>query len=173
MNLRISRLDAVGILRRIKTPFRAGHVPQDIVENILGDIGVKGILPQLEGLEITGRQLGLVVEHLFKMGHPPLLIHRIAVKAAAEMVVHPAGRHLAQGHIGHVQGLGFAGARGIPQQKIEEHRPGKLGRRAKAAEFGVVFRGNLPEGLGEDLRVDGCCPGILGFLAEMVGNLGR
>ena len=65
---RISRLAAVGILRRIKAPFRAGQIPQDIIENILGDIGVKRVMPQLESFEITDRELSLVVEHLFKWG---------------------------------------------------------------------------------------------------------
>ena len=50
----------------------------------------------LKSVEIGDRQLRLVVEHFFEMRHVPEGIDRVAMKPAAEMIVHSARRHFAQ-----------------------------------------------------------------------------
>ena len=47
--------------------------------------------------QIEGDQKGVIIKHLFKMGHHPGPVHGVAVKAAPQLVVNTAPGHLFQG----------------------------------------------------------------------------
>ena len=66
-------------------------------------VGVERIVRDLKRFQIGDRELRLVVEHLFEMRHEPALVHRIAMKAAAELIVHAAVGHRAQRVERHVE----------------------------------------------------------------------
>ena len=89
--------ETVGIFRGVKAAGRIGHVPAHVIENIARRDLVSGIVSDLKGLEIRAGELGLIVEHFFEVRHMPEFIHRVAVKSAAEVVVHAAVRHLVEG----------------------------------------------------------------------------
>ncbi len=65
----------VGIFSRIETTAGITHIPQDIFGDFMGHRSIPFICCNLEGIKIRIEQLGLIVEHFFKMGYPPLLVH--------------------------------------------------------------------------------------------------
>ena len=91
------------------------------------------------------RELRLVVEHFLEMRHVPEFVDGVAMKAAAEMIVHAARRHLVQREERHAE-RGFAVAavatfaRRDAEEKIERDRARKFRRAAEAAEFVVEVR---------------------------------
>jgi hypothetical protein len=48
----------------------------------------------LEAVHVVAQQLGVVVEHLLEVRNHPALVHAVAVKAAGQLVVDAAARHL-------------------------------------------------------------------------------
>src|ERR1700682_5276594 len=54
------------------------------------------VVRNLKRVKISDRELRLVVEHLFEVRHVPVAIDRVAMKTAAELIVHSAGGHFAQ-----------------------------------------------------------------------------
>ena len=85
---------AVRVLCRVESPLRRGHLPPDIVHRSCGN-SLKGLIPRrLIALQIEHNQLGVVIEHLFKVRDEPVVIHRVAVKSPAQMVIDPPLRHL-------------------------------------------------------------------------------
>ncbi len=129
---------AVGVLGGIETAFRAGEIAHDIHERVLGNRGIEVLAGGLGRFEIREHQLRLVVEHLLEMRNAPLRVHGIAVKAAADMIAHPAERHRAQRVRRHAQrrlaevAPGRA-ARVLAQEKQQLRRPRKLRRIAESA----------------------------------------
>src|SRR5208283_4376776 len=76
------------------------------------------------------------------------------MKAAAELVVHTAFRHLAQGEQGHVAGFLVAGAMEVAKEEVENDGPRKLGHAAETAVGGIEA---APQGLGagvEGVRIE-------------------
>mmetsp|Transcript_8357 Transcript_8357/g.20802 ORF Transcript_8357/g.20802 Transcript_8357/m.20802 type:complete len:385 (+) Transcript_8357:1571-2725(+) len=95
---------------------------------------------QQERVQVRGRQLRVVVRHLLKVRHVPVLVHAVAVEPAAQVVVHATRRHLVQREHRHVQRLHrVRRARDLGplvrgQQCVDLSRPGELGRAAKPAQ---------------------------------------
>ena len=100
---------AVRVLGGEKAALGCGHVAPDIIENIASDLFEKRFARDLKRLEIGDRQLRLVIKHFFKMRHVPEGIDGVPVKAAAEMIVHSAGRHFAEGEKIHLERVFAAG----------------------------------------------------------------
>ena len=103
------------------------QVPQHVVEDVARDIGVLRVAGDLVRLQIRNRELRLVVQHLFEVRHEPVFVHRVAVKSAAELIVHPALGHRAQRRQHHVPSFFIAGGGAIAQQKIGMLGRGNLG----------------------------------------------
>ena len=80
-----------------------GHLADDVIERLLRDGAFEWIAGHLPGVQVDAGQLGVVVEHFFKMGHEPMVVHRVAMEAAADLVVHAPIRHRIQGQGHHVQ----------------------------------------------------------------------
>ena len=138
------RIGAVGVLGRIKAAVRMGQLPLDIVENPARHPRPFRVVRQLIQLQVGRGELGLVVEHLFEVGHMPDRIDRITVKTTPEMIPHPARRHRPMGRNRHLQTLrpDFLRRRRCHRHPVEKEkigRPGKLRSSPKAAP-GLVER---------------------------------
>mmetsp|Transcript_9631 Transcript_9631/g.29189 ORF Transcript_9631/g.29189 Transcript_9631/m.29189 type:complete len:218 (-) Transcript_9631:866-1519(-) len=119
-----------------------GHFSRDIVQDTAhGRLG-QWVAVNLESLKIGKHKLGLIVEHLLKMGNVPEVINRVPVKTPAKMVVHAAECHLSQGVKSHISCAPPNFAPTIPRNLCEEHVedrwPGKLWPASKAALDRVV-----------------------------------
>ena len=102
-------------------------------------------------MQVRGDEQRVVVEHLLEVRHEPALVHRVAVEAAADEVVHSAGGHRVERR--HRQ-LGLASA----QQQLERRGRRELRRaRAEPAPLRVVQLAEPPhrgeqQRLGQRLR---------------------
>src|SRR5438445_673240 len=85
------------------------------------------------------------------MWHQPLTVRRIAVEAAADVVIDAAGRHLPQRVERHVEGRGVFRARELAQQYVKRRGRGELGRVAEAAVDRLVERTEVLDGAIEEL----------------------
>ncbi len=89
-------LDPVGVrvLRggeaALLEPQRAEHV----LDRLLRDLAVALVAGDEPAVQVGGDEQRVVVEHLLEVRAGPALVDRVAMEAAADEVVHPAGRHL-------------------------------------------------------------------------------
>ena len=122
------------------------HFAHHPVSRFVRDALEQRIAGRQRRLRIDAEQLGVVVNHLFEVRNHPVLIDRVARKAATELIVNAAFGHARQRQRRHVQRMQirFIGAGGrapLTQQKREIHRMRKLRRDAEAAELGIeIFR---------------------------------
>ncbi len=61
------------------------------------------------------------------MGHEPFFVDRVAMKAAAQLIVHSAARHLVQSQFDHVERAGVLRPAPLAQQKPQRHRGREFG----------------------------------------------
>ncbi len=114
--------------------------------------------------------MGLVVEHLLEVRDEPVVVGRVAVEAAAEVVANAAAPHLVEGGENHFERFKVAGARVIPEQEFQGRRAGELGRAAEAAVPRVEGAAEGVEAGIEDGRVeDAGCRG-LGVHTKLIEN---
>src|SRR5438067_8491773 len=128
---------AVRILSRIESALRRSHIALDIIKNVTRGCCEFRIASDLKRVEISARQLRLVVKHLLEMRHVPARVDRIPMKSTADVIVHPTRRHLSQCQQDHFQGV-LPGIRIRiaclePRQKIERDGAWKFWRATKAA----------------------------------------
>jgi hypothetical protein len=131
---------AVGIERRIERPLGRGHFAGNEVQGLLHHLPVEHCAAGLIGLGIERYELGIVVEHLLEMGHLPDVVHRIAGKTTAHLVVDAPVGHFAQREVHMVHQLSVVGQMCLPQQKLVVARHRKLGRTVWAALHVVHVR---------------------------------
>ena len=96
---------AVGVFGGIKPAVRMRHVAQDVIKDVAHSVGVACVAADEKRVEIKLRELRVVVEHLLEMRHEPFGVHRVARKAAAELVVDAAGGHAVARVQDHARGL--------------------------------------------------------------------
>src|SRR5207249_4179858 len=84
---------AVGVLRRIEPAVRMDHLAADVRERLLDDLLEAWLTAQPPAIQVEPDELCVVIEHLLEMRHQPLAVRRVAVKAAADVVVDAAGPH--------------------------------------------------------------------------------
>src|SRR5258707_544735 len=112
------------------------------------------------------------------MRHEPVLIRAVAMKTASKMIVHPAHRHLLQGERRHFLGSFPMRAMSIAEQKIANHRLGKLRSAAETTEPAIVWSlkhgERVVEKFWEDyrlLQLDGArAPNLLDHLLTLPDN---
>ncbi len=128
-------LDAlrVGVLGRVEAAGRVGHLAPDVVEGLLGDAPVERLAGGEPAVQVERGELGVVVEHLLEVRHQPLAVHRVAVEAAAELVVDAAAGHAGERVAEHPEAARVAGAARDAQHRLPGHRLGELGRLPEAA----------------------------------------
>ena len=96
---------AVGVLGGIEAALGTGQIVLDVLEDVAGHF-CEGFFARL----LIGRQVRLastgawIIEHFFEVRHVPFGIDGVAVEAAAEVIVHAARGHFAQGVDGHAAG---------------------------------------------------------------------
>src|SRR5581483_12519523 len=88
----------------------------------------------------------LVVQHLLEMRHAPRGIYGVAMKAAPDVIAHPALRNGGQRASGHLQRRRVAGARMLAKQEQQLARPRKLRRIAEPVETRIERLPKLVEG---------------------------
>ena len=91
-------LDAfgVGVLAGGEGAVGRRELADHVVEGSRRDVAVAGLAGRRPGVEVDPRELGVVVEHLLEVRHEPDRVGRVAVEAAAELVVDPAVGHLVE-----------------------------------------------------------------------------
>src|SRR4029434_895517 len=75
----------------------------------------------------------------------------VAVKAAAQLVVHAAPGHAREGEADHLQRAGVAASPPEAQHRVPDHGLGKLGGTGRAALALVAALGHALEGVEQDL----------------------
>jgi hypothetical protein len=84
---------AVRILGGVESSGRTGELAGHVLENIARHPAKALVAGRLFRLEAVNRDLRLIVEHLLEMRHQPTFVHRVAMKAPADMIVDPAPCH--------------------------------------------------------------------------------
>jgi len=114
---------AVGILRGvIASAIRGAHLAHQIVEGLPRHVAVRLVTGTPIDLEIERQELGVVVEHLLEVWHEPLLVDRVAVKSAPEVIVDAAARHAREHALDHVERALVFTHVGVGQQGLEVGR---------------------------------------------------
>jgi len=123
----------VGVLGGEEAARGMRHLAEDIVERLFAHAPVLGVVRGEPAVQVERGELGIIIEHLLEVRHQPLPVHRIAMEAAADLIVHAAAGHLGQGEVGHVLRLHDARALPVAQEEFPVHGLGKLGRAPRAS----------------------------------------
>ena len=78
--------------------------PQHVIKRLARDPREELFVRELPCLGKRNRHLCLIVEHLLEMRDVPKFVHRIPVKAAAEMIAHSSRGHFPQREESHCSG---------------------------------------------------------------------
>src|SRR5438874_12319487 len=117
---------AVRIFGRIKSTLGRSHVPPDVIKNVSGSCDEIQFPRDLKSVQISARQLRLIVKHFLEMRYVPISVDRIPVKSATDMIVYSTSRHLSQCQQDHFQsmlpGIRIRIARVEARQKIQRDR---------------------------------------------------
>src|SRR5216683_6201024 len=164
----------IRVLRRIKPAGRVGHLAQDVVERLLADPPALRVAEGEPAVKVERRELAVVVEHLLEVRHEPVRVDGVAMKPAADLIVHAAAGHHRQRRVRHLARARVLRALPVAQHELPDHRLREL-RRAAEAPVGVVeLRRDRLERLAEDRGSEelGRGPQALG-LAEGLADLAR
>ena len=96
---------AAAHLGRKDAAFGMGYVPPEVIQNPPCNLGKLVVPSQGKCVQVSAGQLGIVIQHLLKVGDVPMLIHTVSVEATADLIIHAAASHLLQGECCHLQGL--------------------------------------------------------------------
>ncbi len=133
----------VGVLGRVEPAGRMAEVAQHVADRLLDHLPVALVARELEGVQVDLDEERLVVEHLLEVRYQPALVDRVPREAAAQVVVDAARRHgVERGRDDLQRAVAGPGAAG-PQQELQVHGLGELGRRAESAPAGVERAGQL------------------------------
>jgi len=88
----------VRVLRRGESAPGQEELAQRVVERVLHHPSPAAVTGNLVRVEVHGCQLRVVVEHLLEVRDRPRRIDRVAVEAAADLVVDASPLHLVEGH---------------------------------------------------------------------------
>ena len=124
-------------------------------------------------LQVDARELRVVVEHLLEVRHQPALVHRVAVEAAADLVVHAAARHHLEGARGHAERLLVPEAAMGAQEQGDAGGRGELGGAAESTPARVEVTRELGHRLADLFRAHGKAGQRPRVLAQEPGDLGR
>ena len=130
----------VRVLRRVEAARRIRHLAQDVVERLLADPPILGVAEGKPAVQVERGELAVVVEHFLEVGHQPLGVDRVAVEAAAELVVHPAAGHARERGLDHLPGARVAAPLPEAQHELPDHRLRELRRAVLPAPRVVELR---------------------------------
>lgn len=92
-------------LCRKEAAFGMSHVPPEVIQNPSCHLSKGPVPSQGIRIQVSAGQLGIVVQHLLKMGDVPMLIDTVSMESATNLVIHAAGCHLMQSECCHLQSL--------------------------------------------------------------------
>ena len=104
-------------------------------------------------MHVILQQLGIVIQHLLEVRHHPALIDGVAMKPAAQLVVHSAPGHLLERHRGRLAAAHCPRPSRHIQQQINRRRMGKLGLRAKPSVMAIELFQSRRHHLVHDARL--------------------
>ena len=113
------------------------------VDRLVRDLAVALLAEHEPAVEVRGDEQRVVVEHLLEVRHEPLRVDGVAVEAAADEVVHPAGGHAVERALDQ---LGLAAA----QQELERRGGRELRRVAEAAVARVEAGAQVRDGVVQE-----------------------
>ena len=143
---------AVGVLGGVEAALGLAHLPQHVLQGFLDDALEESVLGDAVRLGVDLGELAVVVEHLLEVGHQPLVVHGVAVEAAAELVVHTPLGHLPKRLGDHLQVAPVPRQAVGAQEHVEHPGVGELGRPAEAAVGCVVGGRQALRAAGDDLH---------------------
>src|ERR1043166_2390125 len=126
----------------------------DYVARLHDNAAEKVFAGYLVDVQVEAREERVVVEHLLEVGDEPTRVRRVAVEAAAELVIHAALGHPAASVRGHLKGARVAGSLESAEEEFEVHRRRELRGAAEAAVARVVCARDVAEGVVEQLGID-------------------
>ncbi len=135
----------VGVLRRGEAAAIEPELAQRVLDRLLDDAPVTILAGHEPAVQVRRDEQRVVVEHLLEVRHEPLLVDGVAVEAAADEVVHAAGRHAVERAAREVE-------RARAEQELDRRCGRELRRAAEAAPALVVLRAQHAHGLGEEVR---------------------
>jgi len=165
---------AVGVFGGIEGATRIAHVPDDIFENFLGRRTKLRIAGRLVRLDVGGGHERLVVKHLFEMRQPPRRIRAVAVETKANLVIHPALPHVAQGLPGHLERHRLTGALPVAEEENDLVGRREFWRGTETARRTIEAGPELRVRLTVDAGVKGIvASGMLHLLTDGRGDFRR
>ncbi len=84
---------AVGIQAGEEPALLAGHLPRHEADGLLDDSPKHRAPGDQPGVDVRAGEEGVVVQHLLEVRNQPVGIHRVAMEATPQLVVHAARRH--------------------------------------------------------------------------------
>jgi hypothetical protein len=87
---------AIRILGGVETATFVRQVAEHVIKDFARHFFLRRTTRDLKTIEIGAGELRLIVEHFLEVRDVPEFVHRVAVKAPAEMVAQAARRHRAQ-----------------------------------------------------------------------------
>ena len=145
----------IGVERGGKGPLRRGHFAGEPFHGLARALAEKLLAAALIGQRQQLQELCVVVKHLLEMRHQPALVHRVARKAAAEVIVNAALTHAIQRMLDRLEKARIAGACAGPPKHLQNRRLRKLGRAAQAAIDRIEHIADLLRGGVELAHTDG------------------
>ena len=139
----------IGIERSRESALRRRHLALEPADRFVSAPAIKRIAVALIGDRQEFEELRIVVEHFFEMRREPTLVHRVARKTAAEMVVDAALADMIEGDLDGGKIARFAGAQAGPPEQLEQSGLGEFRRTARAAIDGIDDAAELPRGIVE------------------------
>ncbi len=136
---------AVGVLGSVKGPARRRHLPAQISDRLLDHLPEPVVARQAPPVQVEPDEQRVVVEHLLEVRHQPAGVHRIAVEAATQVIVEPAGRHLPERMNHQIERIPILGPVVVAQQEIQRRRRRELRPVAEAPVDRVVEEGEVPD----------------------------
>ena len=123
----------VGILGGVKAATLAVTEPFiHPADDVAGHRGEEFRAGHLVGVDIILQQFGIVVAHLLEVRHDPVLVHRVAVKAAGELVIDAAAGHFLQSGDEDVAQLLVSRSAHIGQSEDRARRDGEIWARFRS-----------------------------------------
>src|SRR5699024_8739200 len=164
--------DALGVERAEKPTLGMLEFAFDESERLAGDLAVALLSKAAIAIDIRPNEFGVVIKHLLEVGHGPLAVGGIAMKAAANVVAESAVSHRIERFAGYRAELVVVGAFGGPHQEVEPPGLGELLAATESAVFSIcVAHGTL--GGGFEQIVSGDFARILGCVLQFVGHRAR
>ena len=128
----------VRILRGEKPAVRGEHLAPQVRQRPARRPRERRVPAELVGAQQRAGQLGVVVQHLLEVRHPPRLVHAVAVETAAQLIVQAARQHAPQRVQRHQP------PRGLRQQEIQRRGCREFRRAAKPAQRLVEHPPQVP-----------------------------